>query len=149
MKKSEVADAKFQEGYNCAQAVCFSFADGLNYDQNLTMKLACGFGAGMGRNEEVCGAVSGGIIVIGMKYGRGENQDRSLMEQTYEKTRELMKRFKEKHGSFICRELLNGCELTTSEGQKEFQEKDLKNRVCRHCVRNAVEILEDIIQAGS
>src|SRR5687768_11434334 len=117
MKKSEVADAKFQEGYNCAQAVCFSFGDDLDYDKNLAMKLACGFGAGMGRNEEVCGAVSGGIIVIGMKYGRGVNQDHSFMEQTYEKTSELIKRFKEKHGSFICRELLDGCELTTSEGQ--------------------------------
>ncbi|NLY75865.1 MAG: C_GCAxxG_C_C family protein [Firmicutes bacterium] len=54
-----------------------------------------------------------------------------------------------KHCSFICRELLDGCELITSEGQMEFKEKDLKNRVCRHCVRNVVEILEDIIWARS
>ncbi|NLW46033.1 MAG: C_GCAxxG_C_C family protein [Firmicutes bacterium] len=145
MTKSEVAEAKFLEGYNCAQAVCYSFGDDLNFDKNLAMKLACGFGAGMGRNEEVCGAVSGGIIVIGMIYGRGEGQDRSLMEQTYEKTRELMKRFKEKQGSFICRELLEGCELTNPEGQNQFKEKDLKNKVCRHCVRNVVEIIEAII----
>lgn len=52
------------------------------------MKLWFGFGSGMGRKEEVCGAVSGGIMVIGMKYGRGENQDRTLTEKTYHKTRE-------------------------------------------------------------
>ena len=84
-------------------------------------------------------------MVLGMKYGRGENQDRALMDQTYQKTRELMDKFIEKYGTVICRRLLNGCELTTSEGQEEFREKDLKNKVCKQCVRNVVEIIEDII----
>ncbi len=146
MEKSKIAEAKFIEGYNCAQAVLFSFCDELQFDKDTALKLACGFGAGMGRKEEVCGAVTGGIMVIGVKYGRGENQDRSYMEQTYLKTRELMERFVEKHGTYICRRLLNGCELTNPEGQKEFKEKDLLNQVCRHCVGNVAEIVEDIIK---
>lgn len=145
MKRSEIAVAKFLGGYNCAQSVLYSFCDDLNIDKNLALKLSCGFGAGMGRKEEVCGAVSGGIMVIGMKYGRGENQDRTNTDQTYQKTRELMDKFNEKYDTYICRKLLEGCELTTSEGQKEFKEKDLLNKVCKHCVSYVVEILEDII----
>jgi hypothetical protein len=60
-----------------------------------------------------------------------KNQDRSLTEQTYQTTRELMDKFIERQGTFICRRLLGDCELTTLEGQKEFKEKDLLNKVCK------------------
>jgi C_GCAxxG_C_C family probable redox protein len=145
MKRTEVAVEKFCEGYNCAQAVFYSFCDYLSFDKDTALKLSCGFGAGMSRKEEVCGAVSGGIMVIGMMYGRGKNQDRSLTEQTYLRTQELMDKFTERHGTFICRALLEDCDLTTLEGQKEFKEKDLLKKVCKKCVKNAVEIIEDII----
>jgi len=95
MKRSEVTVSKFFEGYNCAQAVFYSFCDYLKFDVDIALKIACGFGAGMGRKEEVCGAVSGGIMVIGAIYGRGNYQDTSLTEQTYRKTRELMDTFSE------------------------------------------------------
>ena len=145
MNRSQVAIAKFVEGYNCAQAVFYSFCDYLNLDKDTALKISCGFGAEMGRKEEVCGAVSGGIMVIGMQYGRGKNQDRSNTEQTYHKTRDFMDRFNEKHKTFICRKLLGDCELTTPEGQAEFKEKDLFNKVCKQCVGDVADILEDII----
>ena len=145
MDRSEQAVSKFIEGYNCAQAVFFSFSDFVKIDKDTALKLACGFGAGMGRKEEVCGAVSGGIMVIGAKYGRGENDDRSATEMTYAKTRELMDKFAKRHGTFICRKLLNGCELTTEEGQKQFKENDLLNKTCKPCVQSVVEILEGIV----
>lgn len=107
------------------------------------MKIACGLGAGMGRKEEVCGAVTGGILVLGLRHGRGGQDDRSAMESTYRKTRELMDRFAAKHGTFICRKLLNGCELTTDEGQKYFKENDLLNKTCVPCVQTVVGILLD------
>jgi C_GCAxxG_C_C family probable redox protein len=140
--KSEVALEKFIEGYNCAQSVFYCFCDDLEFDKNTALKLACGFGAGMGRKQEVCGAVTGGIIILGAKYGRGENADRSATELTYKKTRELMDRFAAKHGTFICRQLLGGCELTTEDGQKRYKENDLFNKVCKPCVQSVVEILE-------
>ncbi|HPP50955.1 MAG TPA: C-GCAxxG-C-C family protein, partial [Spirochaetota bacterium] len=65
MKRSQVAIAKFTKDYNCAQSVLFSFCDYLNCDKDVALKISCGFGAGMGRKEEVCGAVTGGIMVIG------------------------------------------------------------------------------------
>jgi C_GCAxxG_C_C family probable redox protein len=143
--KRDSAVAKFLEGYNCAQSVLYSFCDALHFDENTALKLACGFGAGMGRKEEVCGAVTGGILAIGIKYGRGEKDDRAATEMTYKKTRELMDRFVEKHGVYICRNLLNGCELTTEEGQKQYRHNDLVNKICKPCVESVVEILETIV----
>jgi C_GCAxxG_C_C family probable redox protein len=98
----------------------------------------------MGRKEEVCGAVTGGILVLGMRHGRGSKDDRSAMDLTYRKTREMMDQFAKKHGTFICRKLLHGCELTTSEGQKYFKENNLLSKVCTPCVQSVVEILESI-----
>jgi C_GCAxxG_C_C family probable redox protein len=147
--KMDTATSKFLEGYNCAQSVLYVFCDDLGLDRDLALKTACGFGAGMGRKEEVCGAVTGGIMVLGAKYGRGEKDPRAITDLMYQKVRGLMDRFAGKHGTFICRGLLGQCELTTEEGQRVFREKDLLNNVCMPCVQSVVEILESIIQTSS
>ena len=113
--------------------------------EETALKIACGLGAGMGRKEEVCGSVTGGILVLGLRHGRGSKDDKSAMELTYLKTRELMDQFSRKHGTFICRKLLNGCELTTEEGQKHFKENELRNKTCTPCVQSVVGILESIL----
>ena len=82
---------------------------------------------------------------MGLRYGRGNNDERSAMELTYLKTRELMDQFSGEHGTFICRELLNGCELTTEEGQKYFKENELLKKICTPCVQTVVGILECIL----
>lgn len=141
----DIAVAKFQEGFNCSQAVLYSFSDELQIEKEIALKLACGFGAGMGRKEEVCGAVTGGIIAIGCKYGRGEKDDPAATELTYTKTRELMDRFALKHGTFSCRKLLNECDLTTEEGRRNFNQNNLRNSICLPCVQSVVNILENIM----
>jgi C_GCAxxG_C_C family probable redox protein len=143
--KSEIAVRKLLEGYNCSQSILYSFCDGFGFDRNMALKLSCGFGAGMGRKGEVCGAVTGGIIVLGLKYGRGENDGVDFKELTYSKTHELMERFSERHGTFLCRKLLNGCDLITEKGQQYFKENDLLNYTCKICVESVVEILEKIM----
>ncbi|HOM30265.1 MAG TPA: C-GCAxxG-C-C family protein [Deltaproteobacteria bacterium] len=143
---SEQAASKFLEGYNCAQSVFYTFCEDLGIEKRSALKIACGFGAGMGRKEEVCGAVTGGIMVIGARFGRVERDDATAQETTYKKTREFMDKFAEKHGTYICRELLNGCELTTEEGQKIFMENDMLNKICVQCVKSVVSILEEIIK---
>jgi len=143
--KCEIASEKFLEGFNCAQAVFYSYCDDLQFDRDCALKLACGFGAGMGRKQQVCGAVTGGIIIIGLQYGRGERDDRKATEQTYKKNRDLMDRFESQHGTFICRQLLNGCELMTEEGQRTFKENDLMNKTCKEYVRSVVQILQEIL----
>ncbi len=122
----------------------YAFREESGLPTETALKIACGLGAGMGRKEEVCGAVTGGILVLGMRHGKGETDDRSALELTYLKTRELMDRFAEKHATFICRELLRGCELTTDQGQRCFKENEFLKVICVPCVQSVVEILENI-----
>ena len=143
--KSEIAVEKFLEGFNCAQSVLYSFCDDLHFEKNTALKISCGFGAGMGLQGEVCGAVTGGIMVLGTKYGRGEQDEQTAMYVTYAKTSELMSQFNKRHGTCICRKLIDGCDLTTKEGQKQFMEKDLLIKSCKPCVQSVVEILENLI----
>jgi C_GCAxxG_C_C family probable redox protein len=147
--KADVAVGKFKSGYNCAQAVLFAYCDELNLEKNTALKLASGFGAGMGRKEEVCGAVTGGVLVLGAIHGRGENDGRAATEETYARTRELLERFQSRHGSYICRELLDGCDLTTKDGQNYFKQNDLMNRTCKECVRSVTQILEEMRAPGT
>ncbi len=139
MTKSEMATEKFLAGYNCAQSVLYAYGPDLGLDGETALKVATGLGAGMGRRGEVCGALTGGILVLGLKYGRGGQQDRSATEETYQKTLELMARFEQHHSSCICRVLLDGCDLRTAEGQQYFKGQDLLHKTCAGCVQTVVE----------
>jgi C_GCAxxG_C_C family probable redox protein len=143
--KRERAVTLFAEGFNCAQSVVAAFCEDIGLDRDIALKGACGFGAGMGRCQEVCGAVSGGVMVIGAKYGKGINGDNNAKETTYNKVHSLLDRFAEKHGTVICGKLLKDCDLATAEGQKLFKENNLANKACRTYVESAVELLEDIM----
>lgn len=144
--KSEIAVSKFSEGYNCAQSVFYSFCDDFQVEKDTALKIGCGFGAGMGLNGEVCGAVSGGIIVLGLKYSSGDKPDEAATYLTYAKTNEFMRQVTEKQGTYLCRKLLDGCDLTTEQGQRQFGEKDLINKVCKPCVESVAQILENVIK---
>ncbi len=139
------ATEKFGQSYNCAQSVLYAFCEDLHLDPEVALKLACSFGGGMARKQEVCGAVSGGLMVLGLKYGRGANDDRRVTEATYTKARDLMNRFEEKHGSYLCRHLIEGCDLMTEEGQKTFKEKGFQ-KMCTEYVQAVVGILEQILK---
>lgn len=143
--RSDTAIEKFLSGYNCAQAVLYSFCDDLGLDKDAALKLACGFGAGMARKQEVCGAIAGGILALGLKHGRGEGQDRTPTEETYRRVRELMAQFEAKHGTCNCRSLLDGCDLNTPSGLQYFKEHDLLNKTCKGCVKTVVEAVEQIL----
>lgn len=147
--KSEIASEKFLTGYNCAQSVLFAFASDLGLDADTALKVSTGFGGGIARRGEVCGAVTGGIMVLSLQYGRGGQQDRTATEQTYEKTLELISLFEKRHGSCLCRDLLEGCDLRTAEGKLYFKELDLQHKTCVGCVQTVVEMLEKILNAPS
>lgn len=142
--RSDMATEKFLSGYNCAQSVLWSFAGDFGLHPETALKIACGFGAGMARRQEVCGAVTGAIMVLGLRHGRGEGQDRTATEENYAKVQELMRRFEATHGTCSCRILTLGCDLMTEEGRKAFLERDLLKTVCKACVETAVAILEDM-----
>ena len=133
-----IAEEKFLASYNCAQAVLYSTSEDLGIDKDTTLKIACGFGAGYGRAQEVCGAVSGAVMAIGLKHGRGEGEEKSRTEDTYRRTREFIAHFKQRHGSIQCRDLI-GCDLQTPGGQQAFKDRDLLHTTCAQCVRTAAD----------
>ena len=139
--KAQLAVDKFAEGYNCAQSVVFAFCDECGLSQDAALKVSCGFGGGMGRKQEVCGAVAGGIMVLGLRHGRAAQDGRSVTEALYPMTREFMDGFADRNGSYLCRDLLSGCDLTSEEGQRRFKEHGLFEKVCKRCVRSAAELL--------
>ncbi|MBQ2944932.1 MAG: C_GCAxxG_C_C family protein, partial [Ruminococcus sp.] len=106
MTKGQQAKILFKEGYNCAQAVFGAFSQELGLDFDIAMKLSSGFGGGMGRLREVCGAVSGMFMVFDMKHGYTSPTDKEGKMELYSHIQELSKRFEKENGSIICRELL-------------------------------------------
>lgn len=106
--------------------------------------MATGFGAGIGRRGSVCGAVSGAILAINLKYGRQKAEDKEFKEKAYSKSCEFYKKFEEKMGSAICYDIIK-CDLTTEEGKKIFNENNLHEEKCAKCVETSIDILLDII----
>lgn len=141
----EIAVSKFKKGFNCSQSVLFAFAKNLNLDEGTALNISSGFGAGMGRMQEICGAVTGAFMVIGLKYGKSGGSADALKEKIYSKVREFAKLFQEKHTTVNCRLLLNGCDLLTDEGRNRYNNESLKDKVCELCVRDSIKILNRIL----
>jgi C_GCAxxG_C_C family probable redox protein len=145
-RKSEEAVEKFVSGYNCAQSILYAFGPDLGLDAETALKVATGLGGGLGGSGEVCGAVSGGVLALGLKYGRGGRDEKPMAQVAYQKTVELMRAFEEVHGSCTCRTLLGGCDLRTPEGKQRFQQQGLHQKVCVGCVRTVGQILEGMLE---
>ena len=143
---SDIAVEKFLSGFNCAQAVVWPFCDEINLDSFTAKNITCGFGAGIAKRQEVCGTVTGGIMVLGMLIGTMGADDRSTTEETYAKADEFISRFEAIHGSYNCRQLLQGCDLSTEAGRQTVKELDLRNVTCKACVQTVAEILEEMVR---
>ncbi len=141
---SDRAVACFHDGFNCAQAVLSAFGPSQGLDENACLKVACAFGAGMGRMQQVCGAVTGAFMVLGLKYGKGRGDGEERKSNTYDLVREFARRFEERHGSLLCGALL-GCDITTAEGLARAREQGLFVSRCEIFVRDAALILDGIL----
>ena len=133
-----------KSGLNCAQAVLTSYSDELNFDHNLALSLSCGFGGGMGRLQETCGAVTGSFMVIGIDQCKKYQDIRERKEKTYAMVRKCSDRFKSIHGTTDCFDLLS-CDLKTVEGQRYFKDNNLGELVCEKCISDAVKIVNELI----
>lgn len=142
--KIEEATAYFEGGCNCCQAIIMSYGPQFGLTKDVGLKLGTGFAGGIGRCGEVCGAVSGSIVVIGLKYGMTSESDSQARDRTFEVVNEFMNRFNAQHGSVRCRELLD-CDISTPEGRKKAQDDGLFETKCPEFVKSAAEILEDLI----
>ena len=144
MTRPEKAIEFFNSGHNCAQSVLLAFEKDLISDKELIIKIASGFGGGMARMQETCGAITGSIMAIGLAaYDPAEDYPTSK-ERVYSIISEFIQHFKDKYGSTLCSELLN-CNLSTEEGNRLYEEMGLREKICVKCVRDSVEILEKLI----
>ncbi len=145
MTRKDIAINKFKDGYNCAQSVIFSYADKTNISKDTALKISNGFGGGIGRMGEICGAISGAIMVLGLVYGRGENEEKNKQDDTYLKVRELIEKFKQKYGFIDCKKLIDGCNLLTEEGQERFKSEKMAEK-CVDYISYIIDILDEIIK---
>ena len=141
MNQIDLALSRFAEGFNCSQAVLSVYAEGR--DEETALKIAAGFGGGMGRMAGTCGAVTGAMMVLGLRFG-SRTPDREAKERVYAKIREFANRFKARNSSLVCRDLL-GCDISTPEGYEAAKEKQLVSTTCPKFVRDAAEILEEML----
>jgi C_GCAxxG_C_C family probable redox protein len=144
MAPKDLACARFEEGFSCSQAVFSAYAEQLGLDCGIALKISGGFGGGMGRLALTCGAVTGAFMAIGLKYGTIDAEDKETKEKAYALVREFADRFRSRHGSITCQELL-GCDISKPEGEKVAREQGLFKTMCPRLVRDAAEILEEIL----
>ncbi len=135
MTHAEKAKEYFLKGYNCAQAVVLAFCDVTGLDENQAAKMSSSFGGGMGKMGEVCGAVSGMFMVLGLAEGGYEPSDKEAKMAHYAKVRHLADKFKNENGSIVCRELL--------ENHKDKPVVSGHNSRCFNMVMQAADILEE------
>ena len=135
----------FVQGYNCAQAVAVAFCDVTGLDEKQTARMVSGFGGGMGRMREVCGAVSGMCFVLGCLYGYDSSDADETKKELYAQVQDLAGRFRERCGSIICRELLDNppSDPNPSPRTAEYYAQ----RPCARMVYTAAKLMEEFIEA--
>jgi C_GCAxxG_C_C family probable redox protein len=142
--KGEAAARYFKEGFNCCQSVIAPFAKKYGLSCESALKVAAGFGGGLGRLGETCGAVSGALMVIGLQHGAVRADDKESRQKTYDLVKEFVRRFKELNQTILCRELLE-CDLGTPEGVKQAMEQKLIATRCPRFVREAAALVDMIL----
>ena len=143
-ERSQIAASRFEEGFSCSQAVLSAFSDMFDLELDLALKISQPFGGGIAHRGDICGAVSGAFMAIGLKHGRTRAEDIPARERTYEAVSSFIQKFEAAFGSIICKELL-GHDLSTENGQKRAEEKGLFETRCPKFVQHAAEQVEELI----
>jgi C_GCAxxG_C_C family probable redox protein len=144
-KPDEAYYSMVEHRVNCAQTILTTYCEIFGLDRNLALQLAQGFGRGMGRGENNCGAVSGAYMVIGLANKISADNPRQNLEKIYEMTQVFNRKFVEIHFSLICNELV-GYDLSTPEGLAEARSKSVFTTLCPVFVRDSAKILESLLQ---
>ncbi len=146
-EKTEIARQYHDRGYGCAQSVLASFAQDYELSEEAALRISTGFGSGMGRLCEVCGALTGAFMVIGLKHGKvitDGSKYGSNTETTYRLVADLAEKFRLRNGSIYCRDLI-GHDLSKPEERAKVVALGLFSTTCSKCIRDAVELLEDTL----
>lgn len=140
----------FMQGYNCSQSVVAAFADLYGMDEETAVRIAAGFGGGVGRMRMMCGAVSGIVMLVGLDCGQTKGNDRNGKSDCYKAVQELLAQFKEQNGSIICAEILGldghdkaASSYVASERTAEYY----KTRPCAAKVESAARIFAQYLES--
>jgi C_GCAxxG_C_C family probable redox protein len=144
MDNADFAVDCFKNGNSCAQAVFTTFCEELGLDKKLGLKIACPFGGGMGHTGGVCGAVTGALLVIGLKYGQEDNENKYSKALNYLIVQDFVSRFKKLDGSINCKELIN-YDLSDENQLNAARRTDVFETMCPKYVNDAVVLLEEIM----
>ncbi len=141
---AEIAADLFGKSFNCSQSVFSAFASQSGLERETALKLASPFGGGMARRGEVCGAVNGALMVLGLR--RGAN-DPAGKEEIYRLSQEFMRLFEGKHSSLLCRDLIE-CDISTTAGHQVAAEKHVFTTICPALVQDAVKIVQELLKTA-
>jgi C_GCAxxG_C_C family probable redox protein len=145
-KQVEIAIRKFREGFNCSQSVLSAYGDAFGLEEQTALRVAAGFGGGMGRLQGTCGALAGAYMLAGLKCGKTRGDDQEAQERTYALVQEMASKFRERFGSDLCRDIL-GVDLRSEEGRRRFKSENMSARYCEVCIRRASELVEEALLA--
>lgn len=138
----EQAVVLFTGGMACSQAILATYGPLFGFDRDEAIRIARGFGGGMGRLSETCGAVTGAFMAISLKF---DGTDKQTKEDNYALMQEFARRFKSKHHSLNCTQLLD-CDLGKPEDQAKFRELGRMQSHCICYVREAAQHLEELLE---
>ncbi|MBQ4569007.1 MAG: C_GCAxxG_C_C family protein [Peptococcaceae bacterium] len=147
-RKADLAKDLFLQGYNCAQAVFGAFCEDFGIERSTGFVLSSGFGGGISRRREVCGAVSGAVMVLSLKYGYSDAKADDAKKALYAKVRGVLENIEAETGSIICRELLGLDEKVSTPVPEKRTAKYYAKRPCAElvyiCAKAVEEHLENI-----
>lgn len=144
MSKAKEAESQFDKGYSCAPAVFSAYSERFGLEKELGLRIACGFGGGIGHMGRTCGAVTGAVMVIGLKHGQADANDERSRQETHRLVKEFMDKFRALHGSVECKELI-GYDLSNPAELEAARADDAREKKCRGFVHDAARILEDVL----
>ncbi|MEW6402511.1 MAG: C-GCAxxG-C-C family protein [Chloroflexota bacterium] len=137
----QLANQRFAQGLNCSQAVFSAFASRSGLSDEIALRIASPLGAGVARQGQVCGALTGALMALGIARGSATPEKK---EETYRIAEELVARFKELHGTILCHELI-GYEISTKEGLQAARENKAFASICPKLVEDAARLAAEFL----
>jgi len=144
LSRAEESKKQFEKGFHCAPAVLSTYSEQFGLEEALALKIACGFGAGIGRMGKTCGAVTGALMVIGLKHGQVNLADEESSQRTYTLVKKFIDRFTAIHISIECKELID-YDLSDSGELSLARESGVFKNKCPSFVYDSACILEDVL----
>jgi len=142
----EIALERFAEKFNCAEAVLLGLTEAMGAKETCVPRIATGFGGGLGACGEACGALTGAVMAIGLKFGRESAEGMDSKALCYGKVQQLFEEFECEFGYSRCFDLVE-CDMRTAEGKARAKELDLHNKVCPAFVGFAAEVAQRLIES--